>query len=1340
MLLVMVMAFACYVQADVVDDLAATVDAGKLVDGSSPGSNENHTSDAGVIWTAFCANNQGDDDVDLFDGQIEFRKKVQRGGDSWIRGITGAAVSNCTGMQFSFDNQKADSVYTIKWLVCADDTWYVSDAETLTVDAPGVFTVHSTDFGGTWDQVDNQSALSSTTDGDAAALTTTDTNTTLSSPTVTGGGYWIILPTGGKLGDPARMDSFTWLAPVVTYPQASGPTPGDETVVSVADPNVSWTDSDPAPVAVRVFSDVDGGGMVDISGIIAAGVGNYGPISVGYDQVVQWQVRSYSDAGGTALITDGDGYATWSFTGPPAVTGMSPVDEIVATRNVTLSWRGPADANSYGVIIDGAPEVFVVGASELDSFVAFDATQSWSIIAYADVAHTIPIGAESATESFTGPTLIQEFNPTDGEIVYGGTAALNWNANDEATSFHVFFGEPGAEVDITLPDGITESSLAAPALELDTDYSWYVACYDAGDALLGTSPAQPFTTGPLSIVQDFDGVTLGEIYNGTETPRMDPVGYTWGGCTNTAGDGTIDFFEKEGYYTLRFSGNAIFTGAYAYSIFDPNLAAPGNEDELTMPSSVIFSMYNDGSGQKSGDDGRLIIRDAIGRWYLADDDHPLQAIKGVGIPGKPTKGIKDCTFDITTETWKEIVGDVAAHMNDGVGEPNSILDNLDPTSTTPNLLSITGGGVMIDTETDAEKRRNIYKITWIGEELSEQVWGLRPLDGAIAGELGLTATLSWQRGLATESYQVQLDSGSGFANVGSLIVKSGNSDSLPITLPAYDTVYTWRVLAYSDAAGTTLIGALGDQTEVTLVGPVTSITETFENGDTGTNNYGIVSKWLGDTPEKMDEGTNFKWGGWTLGSTSDPTWNTPIHGVTEVYNGLLEYDDRNRGDGGSVYTIFSSAGINTPNMYVPNLKSVTFDRTDEGGDSNIRLLVRDIAGDWFLSETVELTDALGDQTFGVGSVAWEKITGSDPNTDRGNELNPDPDELTTTDMNELDDDGPYTYRDAASNADGETDGCGPLTPLITSPGTPDFTVITGGGFIYVNGDNTFFLDDITWNGEELPTKAYDAYPNGGVHDPWVGLSWKSGDGASVETLEFGEAGAMAPVTITTPNAYDPGMLDLGKTYEWRVTTDGVPGDTYSFDVTYLVVIEDFQYFDSDAAELWSGSYVVDHNEIANSDIMAITDGAATFTYDPPVDWTVSGITALLFSAQGTGSLVVNINGVSAGATNVGELSLEQTTVFLSELDGVDLENVSTIELVATGHVIVDNILLALVRCESFFDVDGDCIVGPAELAVMATEWLSDTGVLQTDFVTSGKVDIADFAEISAHWMEQGLWY
>jgi hypothetical protein len=54
-------------------------------------------------------------------------------------------------------------------------------------------------------------------------------------------------------------------------------------------------------------------------------------------------------------------------------------------------------------------------------------------------------------------------------------------------------------------------------------------------------------------------------------------------------------------------------------------------------------------------------------------------------------------------------------------------------------------------------------------------------------------------------------------------------------------------------------------------------------------------------------------------------------------------------------------------------------------------------------------------------------------------------------------------------------------------------------------------------------------------------------------------------------------------------------------------------------------------------------------------------------------------------------------------------------------------------------MNNDGLIDAYELSVLASEWLSNGGDLQSDFDESSVVDLLDFADLSSAWQWRGGW-
>lgn len=223
---------------------------------------------------------------------------------------------------------------------------------------------------------------------------------------------------------------------------------------------------------------------------------------------------------------------------------------------------------------------------------------------------------------------------------------------------------------------------------------------------------------------------------------------------------------------------------------------------------------------------------------------------------------------------------------------------------------------------------------------------------------------------------------------------------------------------------------------------------------TNVNFYNGSTSSTGETIQRSPAtpaGSGFGWGAWTsavdnaaqigggrvatVGSTGFP--NLCFRPVTVV-------------PGSYAYTIFDPAGGTNPDI-LDDLKNVILvtqqaSAADAACSVGVRLLLRNLTGDWFLStdagKTTVVTDATQSRSYNinVATQSWQKIAAP-----------------AATDMNELDSDA------------------GPGAMTFTT-GTPDFAAITGGG-VYVAdtpspGSGALRFKSITWNGSQSGTERH----------------------------------------------------------------------------------------------------------------------------------------------------------------------------------------------------------------------------------------------------------------------------
>jgi len=89
------------------------------------------------------------------------------------------------------------------------------------------------------------------------------------------------------------------------------------------------------------------------------------------------------------------------------------------------------------------------------------------------------------------------------------------------------------------------------------------------------------------------------------------------------------------------------------------------------------------------------------------------------------------------------------------------------------------------------------------------------------------------------------------------------------------------------------------------------------------------------------------------------------------------------------------------------------------------------------------------------------------------------------------------------------------------------------------------------------------------------LSWVEAEFATSRDLWFGKQGAMEKVDpAPTGTTYDPGPLNYGQTYEWRVDQIGVPGHVWTFTTLDSLLVDDMESYTTrdTIATIWRDGY------------------------------------------------------------------------------------------------------------------------------------------------------------------------
>jgi hypothetical protein len=242
--------------------------------------------------------------------------------------------------------------------------------------------------------------------------------------------------------------------------------------------------------------------------------------------------------------------------------------------------------------------------------------------------------------------------------------------------------------------------------------------------------------------------------------------------------------------------------------------------------------------------------------------------------------------------------------------------------------------------------------------------------------------------------------------------------------------------------------------------------------------------------------------------------------------------------------------------------------------------------------------------------------------------------------------------------------------------------------------------------------------------------------------------------------FDPGALELGQTYQWRVDQIGpsgtVTGHTWTFTTGECMSAEDFESY-ADTAGIRAAwieniadfDYVFLATDSQGNNSMRfefqnqyepyVTE--ATRTFNSPQDWTAQAVEALSLSFIGERENMEhlmylkledaagNIARAEHPYTHAGQSDLwQEWTVALGQFSngGVDLGSVKKIAIgVGNGttssgqegedrdHIYIDQIQLCPARCINVEQVDlrgdinGDCKVDIEDLLILMDNWLNE---------------------------------
>jgi len=271
------------------------------------------------------------------------------------------------------------------------------------------------------------------------------------------------------------------------------------------------------------------------------------------------------------------------------------------------------------------------------------------------------------------------------------------------------------------------------------------------------------------------------------------------------------------------------------------------------------------------------------------------------------------------------------------------------------------------------------------------------------------------------------------------------------------------------------------------------------------------------------------------------------------------------------------------------------------------------------------------------------------------------------------------------------------------------------------------------------------------------------------------------------NTYNPGELELGRTYYWRIDevndTTIWKGNVWSFTVAEYIVVDDFEDYNGITIhDAWADgtSQAPSNGARISIDVEFAHTGSQSmrFVYDNNVvpfyseagrtfgiaqDWTRYGarVLSLWFCGDPNNHVEKMYVGAedSSGYTalmpydgdinDVKVAEWQEWNIGLAEFNDVNLATVEKIYVVfgdkdssapgGTGTVYFDDIRLYPCRSGGLdSDFTGDCVVDLKDLAIMASEWLGE-GNLEADLYADCKVDFLDYAILANSWLAEQLW-
>jgi hypothetical protein len=280
--------------------------------------------------------------------------------------------------------------------------------------------------------------------------------------------------------------------------------------------------------------------------------------------------------------------------------------------------------------------------------------------------------------------------------------------------------------------------------------------------------------------------------------------------------------------------------------------------------------------------------------------------------------------------------------------------------------------------------------------------------------------------------------------------------------------------------------------------------------------------------------------------------------------------------------------------------------------------------------------------------------------------------------------------------------------------------------------------------------------------PDAAISWSPGQLAEKHALYLGTdtADLIGPPHVQDANTFEPGDLELARTYYWRVDEvngpDVWPGRVWSFTTADHIVVDDFETYDllADPSNLDRRTM---YDAWKNADVYVATEptyecskksmvfnyyysgsvySEAIHTFDSPQDWDQMGVKVLelYFFGQppnSSGQMYAVLNDghseaivpYSGQADDLRTDTWQPWRIELQDFNDLDLSNIESLSIgfcteqanpygTGSGTIYFDDITLHTTQCieddRPQTDLNGDCRVNFLEIEELTYTWL-ETG-------------------------------